>query len=121
MMTTQIRLAARVSLAFLWFFTAITSAFFGREIGLAVLANADITGGLASLLLYSGSAVDLLIALWLITTWQLKKCYLAQIMVIVVYTLLLSFIDPSFWLHPFGPLTKNLPIIVLLYMLYRSE
>ena len=35
----------------------------------------------------------------------------------MIYTVLLSVIDPAFWLHPFGPLTKNAPMLVLIWLL----
>jgi len=112
---------ARFALAFLWIFTALSSTYLSPEIGFEVLATAGIEGNIAKLCLYAGSALDLLIGLWLISAWQLKKCYLLQIIAILVYSILLSIIDPSFWLHPFGPLTKNLPILALLYALYATD
>ena len=36
-------------------------------------------------------------------------------------TLLASAIDPSWWLHPLGPLTKNLPIAAILLVLLQDE
>ncbi|WP_363323563.1 DoxX-like family protein [uncultured Psychrosphaera sp.] len=28
---------------------------------------------------------------------------------------------PEFWIHPFGPLTKNIPLLVMVYYLYTKE
>jgi len=120
-MSNNVVKLARFSLALLWIFTALSSAFFSPEIGFKVLANAGISGSIAKACLYAGSVLDLLIGLWLISRWQLKKCYLLQVIVIVINSLLLSIIDPSFWLHPFGPLTKNLPILALIYALYCAD
>lgn len=114
-------LAARFSLAFLWLFTAITSAFFAREEGLDILAGGGITGYLADFCLYSGSLLDAIIAIWLLLGKRLALCYLIQFWVVVVYSLLLTVIDANFWLHPFGPLTKNIPLLVLIYILLRHE
>ncbi|CAM3789615.1 DoxX-like family protein [Parendozoicomonas haliclonae] len=114
-------LAARWSLAFLWIVTALTSAFWGMEIGYEVLAKGGITGKLATLAIYSGSALDLVVGLWLLTGWRLKACYLIQLIVIISYSLLLTIIAPEFWLHPFGPLTKNIPILVMVFVLYRKD
>jgi uncharacterized protein YqjF (DUF2071 family) len=36
----------------------------------------------------------------------------AQIAALVVLPLLVSWQDPSLWVHPFGPMTKNVPILV---------
>ena len=110
-----------MSLSFLWIFTGITSAFFAPDVGYEILAKAGVTGSLASLCLYSGSALDVMIGVWILVGRGMKACYLLQMLLIVVYTILLSFIAPSFWLHPFGPVTKNLPLLVLIYILYSRE
>jgi len=119
--TIGINLAARLSLGFLWVFTGITSAFFARDIGYEVLANGGITGILATFSIFSGSVLDVAIGIWLLTGKKLKICYLVQMVVIALYTLLLSVIDPDFWLHPFGPLTKNIPLLVMIYYLHSKE
>jgi len=115
----KISLVARLSLGFLWFFTGITSVFFAKDIGYEVLANGGIKGNLATLSIYSGSFLDIVISFWLLSGKYLRNCYLIQIIVIVLYTLLLTAIEPNFWIHPFGPLTKNIPLLVMIYYLYQ--
>ena len=117
----KISLAARLSLSFLWFFTGITSVFFAKDIGYEVLANGGIKGNLATFSIYSGSFLDIVISFWLLSGKYLRNCYLIQIIVIVLYTLLLTAIEPNFWIHPFGPLTKNIPLLVMIYYLYQRE
>ena len=113
--------AARLSLSFLWIITGMTSMFFAKDIGYEVLAKAGMTGALANAAIVSGSVLDIAIGIWLLSRRHLRWCYVLQLAVITTYTLLLSFIAPSFWLHPFGPLTKNIPIGVLIVYLYRRE
>ena len=120
-MTVGVDLVARLSLCFLWLFTGITSVFFAKDIGYEVLAAGDIDGALASFSIYSGSILDLAIGIWLLIGKNLRACYLMQMVVITLYTLLLTVIDPSFWVHPFGPLTKNIPLLVMIYWLHRKE
>jgi hypothetical protein len=117
----NIYLAARLSLSFLWIFTGITSAFFSLEYSYELLENSGITGTLASFSIYSGSLLDVVIGVWLITGKRLKLCYQIQLLVVVLYSLLLTIIEPNFWVHPFGPLTKNIPILVMIYYLYTKE
>lgn len=106
--------SAKISLAFLWLFTGLTSLFFAPELGYQVLAKANITGMAAKISVYGGALLDIGLGLWLLSGWQIKICCLAQIATIIVYSLLLTLIDATFWLHPFGPLTKNIPIIILI-------
>jgi hypothetical protein len=35
------------------------------------------------------------------------------------YTAIMTACLPEFWLHPFGPLSKNLPILALLVLMWR--
>lgn len=117
-MRTQ--LFARLSLGFLWIFTGLTSAFFAKDIGYTVLASGGIEGHWADICIWLGSVTDFVIGVWLLSGWKLKPCYLIQIIVILAYTVLLTLIDPRFWLHPFGPLTKNIPLLVFIRFLYRE-
>ena len=113
--------AAKYSLAFLWIFTGITSIYFYPEIGYEILANANISGSLADIAVYSGGILDIVLGFWLITSFKTKLCCIVQISIISIYTILLTFIDPSFWLHPFGPITKNIPIVVLISLIMINK
>jgi hypothetical protein len=112
--------AAKYSVAFVWIFTGLTSVFFSPEIGFEILANANIIGSLAELAIYAGGILDIILGLWLLTSFKTKLCCIMQVGVIVIYTVLLTFIDANFWLHPFGPITKNIPIIVLIGYVFVS-
>lgn len=112
--------AIRFSLAFLWIFTAVTSLYFDPATGLTTLAQANIAGQTANLLLYAGSMLDWIIGFWLLSNKKQKLCCEIQLTTIIIFTLLLTLIDYSYWLHPFGALTKNIPIIILI-VIYRSE
>jgi hypothetical protein len=116
----RIEFIARLSLSFLWLFTAATSFWWARNIGYEVLATQNIHGDFANFCINVGSMLDAILGVWLLTQYQLRYCYLLQLILVTTYTLLLGLIAPEFWLHPFGPLTKNLPLIILLYLLYKS-
>lgn len=113
--------AAIYSLAFLWIFTGLTSIFFSPEIGYQILVGANINATLADISVIGGGALDIALGLWLLTSFRIKLCCLIQVAVIVSYTVLLTFIDASFWLHPFGPITKNFPILVLIIIVYSGH
>lgn len=119
---TQAKLykAAIWSLAFLWIFTGLTSVFFSPEIGYQILANANIDGGVADVCVYGGGVFDILLGFWLLTSIKIKLSCIIQVLTIVVYTVILTIMDASFWLHPFGPIIKNFPIIVLIAFVYHE-
>ncbi|MBS0287717.1 MAG: DoxX-like family protein [Proteobacteria bacterium] len=116
-----LELIARLSLSFLWVFTGITSIFIAPKIGYEILDQAHIKGALADICVLGGGVIDIILGIWLLTKFQLKLCYISQIFIIIAYTILLSFIAPEYWLHPFGPVTKNIPILVLTFFLYKQS
>ena len=117
----HIEFIARISLSFLWLFTAATSFWWGRNLGYDVLAQQGIQGEFADLCIDAGSLLDAAIGFLLLIGRRLKWCYALQIILITSYSVLLSLIAPESWLHPFGPITKNIPIIVLIFVLMKSE
>jgi hypothetical protein len=117
----DITLIARLSLSFVWLFTAATSFWWARDIGYEILAQQHIPDELADLCINAGSLLDAIIGFWLLSNYQLRWCYRIQILLILSYSLLISIIAPSFWLHPFGPVTKNIPILVLIFWLNHSN
>jgi len=118
--TNNQKLIAKLSLAFLWIFTGLTSLFFAPEVGYQILETGGVTGGFADFCLISGSLSDMMIGIWILTGIKERLCYQIQIFVITLFTVLLTVIDTSYWFHPFGPVTKNLPIVVLVWVYYSS-
>ena len=112
---------AKYSLAFLWISTGIVSTIISPEFGFDLLSRSNIDGLLAKVLVYGGSLVDILLGVWVISARTVRVCCLFQIAVIIVYSIFLTMIDASFWIHPFGPLTKNIPIIVLIGIVYQNK
>lgn len=108
------------SLSFLWIFTGITSIFLKPDLGFAILNQAGIVGNKANFLLYGGGILDILIGIWLLSTWRMKACHAVQFIIIIMFTVLTSLIAPDYWLHPFGPITKNIPILCLIGILYAQ-
>lgn len=111
---------AKFSLAFLWIFTGLTSLFFAPEIGYDILESGGVTGQLADFCVISGALVDIFIGLWVLSGKYQKLCAYVQASIILIFTILLTAIAPEFWLHPFGPVTKNIPVMVLIWLIYSK-
>ena len=120
-MSPTVYLSAKISLSILWVFTGVTSLVFAKDTGIEILLKGGFTLPLAETALHAGAMLDIGIGVWVLTHVRLTICYWAQLIVIATYTVLLSFIDPEFWLHPFGPVTKNFPIMVLIYLMCVHE
>jgi len=80
-----------------------------------------VEGSLADAAILCGSVVDIAIGLWLLCNWRLSWCFKIQLIIIASYTVLLTIIAPSFWLHPFGPLSKNIPLACFIFILLQDS
>ncbi|HEY4582839.1 MAG TPA: SDR family oxidoreductase [Lysobacter sp.] len=108
----------RVSLAIVFLVTAALSfGLYPVERSHTLLADAGLRGGMATLALYAGAVLDLALGLAMLLPTRRGGVYLAAIALILGYTAIISVALPAFWLHPFGPVLKNLPILAALVLL----
>jgi len=87
----------------------------------AMLARVGITGTFAPLALYGAAALDIAFGLGTLFLRNRRLLWIAQATLICMYTLTITVYLPEFWLHPFGPLAKNLPILAVIWLLYELE
>lgn len=115
----------RLALAAMWLGTAWVSLWgFPREGSHALLARMGLHGGLAEAALWSGALLDGLLGVAMLVLPRRRRVYQAQLLLMAGYTVLISLWLPEFWLHPFGPLLKNIPIaaaILALILLDRDH
>lgn len=117
-------LAARVAVALVWLVTAVLSLGVYPVAGsLALLAGVGLHGAVAYTALYGGALLDLAfgVATLVLRRRALRLAYLAQAVLILSYTAIITVALPGFWLHPFGPILKNLPMLALIGALYATE
>jgi hypothetical protein len=115
------RRLTRLTLAAMWLATgALSLSIYPQADSLGLLARVGLQGATALTTLYLAAALD--IALGLLTLFRPSKfLWQAQAMLIVAYTLIISLWLPEFWLHPFGPILKNLPVLMLLWLLNKYD
>ncbi|MGQ5523507.1 SDR family oxidoreductase [Chitinimonas sp. PSY-7] len=110
---------ARLVLAWLWIFTAWVS-YSQWQTGLALLAQMGLSVAWQPVALWAGIGVDTLMGL-LTLFWPNRLLWLGQIGLIVGYTAIVSLYLPEWWLHPFGPISKNLPVLLVLGLLHSMQ
>lgn len=111
----------RISLAAVWIVTGVLSlGIYPQQDSLGLLARIGILATPALAALYLGSTVDIVVGLMTLFAPS-KTLWLVQALIIIIYTLVISVWLPEFWLHPFGPILKNIPILTLLWLLYKNE
>ena len=117
-----VRPLLRLIIGFVWIWSGIVSAFlYPHLLALELLHEIGVPVGLDVPLLYFASFLDIGIGVLTIMGYRLQAMLSLQLLVIGVYTLLLTFLASYHWLHPFGPVLKNLPLMVSIFVLGRLE
>ena len=104
----------RLTLALVWIWSGFVSIFiYPLADSYQLLAATGITGVGAPIALYGLAMIDIALGLALLAAWQLRLIITIQIGIMLAYMLVIGLALPEFWLHPFGPVIKNFPLIVL--------
>jgi uncharacterized protein YbjT (DUF2867 family) len=112
----------RYSVALVWIATGIVSlGLFPVRSSYDLLARVGVSRALAPALLYGAALMDLAFGIATLLVERRRFVWLAQTSAIVLYTAIITAKMPEFWLHPFGPLLKNLPLIAAILVLYHLE
>lgn len=111
--------ALRLAMAMLWLITAYVSWFgWPQSESLAWLGACGVPPAWQGAALLGASLLDAAIGALLLLRprrwlWPLQGA------LVLGYTGVMSVCLPGFWLHPFGPLSKNLPLLVLMLVMWR--
>jgi uncharacterized protein YbjT (DUF2867 family) len=114
----------RVSLAFLWIWTGIVSlGLYPVADSLDLLARVGLQGPAGNVALYGAAALDLLLGVLTLAAparWR-GAVWASQLLLIGGYTVLITVFLPEYWLHPYGPISKNLPVMAAIALLWAME
>lgn len=112
----------KLSIAFIWLFTALCCLFFyPKTASYSLLAQIGVNELWQPILFYGASLLDASIGLALLLNIQAKKIGLLQLIIIVLYSGLLTWKLPSLWFEPFAPLAKNIPLLAAILVSIALE
>lgn len=112
----------RWSIAAVWIVTGIVSlGVYPVAESYALLARVGITGWAAPIALYGAALLDLAFGIGTLVMKRRRPLWLAQMALILGYTILITLHLPEYWLHPYGPILKNLPLLAALWLLFTFE
>ena len=112
----------RLAIAAVWIATAIVSAFlYPPADSYALLARTGIPETLRPPMLYGAALFDLLLGLGTLFLRRRRWLWRMQLALIGFYTIVIAFRLPEFLVHPYGPLTKNLPLLAAIWLLHELE
>lgn len=116
--------ALRYSLAFVWIATALFSFLLvDRELIIDLFLSAGIAHDthLQTLLFYSATLLDFILGFTFLINYRISLFGKIQIALTAFYTIFLGLSDPQWFFHPYGPLIKNIPLMVATYIVVRAE
>ncbi len=117
-----IRPLLRWVIGLVWIWSGLVSAWlYPQTLALELLHEVGMTAPWDVPLLYLASCLDIVLGILIIIGFRLRLLLYFSMLVIVIYTLLLSFLAPYHWLHPFGPVLKNIPLIITIFILNKLE
>lgn len=112
----------RFAVAVVWIVSGVVSlGLYPLHDSLALLARAGITGQAAPLALGAAALLDIALGIATLTLRRRRWLWDIQAAVILGYMGIVTLALPEFWLHPFGPIVKNLPLLVGIWMLRELE
>ncbi|MRW87463.1 NAD-dependent epimerase/dehydratase family protein [Pseudoduganella sp. FT26W] len=110
-----------LAMAALWLWTAAVSWFgWPHAESRTWLAACGVPAAAQEPVLLAASLADAAIGLLLLLRLR-RWLWAAQLALVGGYTAAMSAFLPAFWLHPFGPLSKNLPLLALMFLMWRAS
>ena len=80
-----------------------------------------LTGLLAPASVYTGAAIDAILGVLLLANWRPAFVGTLQIVVMLGYTALATIAVPAAWADPFGPLLKNIAVLLATFVMIALE
>jgi hypothetical protein len=112
----------RVTIALVWIWTgSVSLGLYPVELSLQLLERSGVPRGLQPLMLYGAALLDLALGIATLLLRRRRWLWLGQSALILLYSAIISVRLPEYWLHPYGPMIKNLPMLAAIYCLYLLE
>jgi hypothetical protein len=111
----------RGALAMLWLASGVVGLLQPTATVTAILAGLGIAGSAGIAVQWAACIIDMLVGVALILRWRPPLVAIAQIAIVLFYTAGLTWAQPALWADPFGPLLKNLPLLVAIAILAALE
>ena len=112
----------RLSIALLWIGTALASfGLFPVADSYVILAEVGVRAPFADLALFGGAAVNLALGAMLLVNVRVAAVGVVMLALLIFYSLVGLALPADYWLNPFAPILKNMPIGAALLALIAME
>ena len=106
----------RLALGLLWIGSGIIGLLQPMASVQQIGAAMGLGGGTSLAIASAASLLDIVIGSAVLFRRRPGLLAAIQLLVVFIYTIGLSVVEPSLWLDPFGPLLKNLPILIAILL-----
>lgn len=107
------------TVSFVWIWSGISSLISWTE-SMQLMNNIGASYSLSVWGILLGSFVDIILGISLLIYKNKRLTINLQLITMFAYMLILSIFAPEFWLHPYGVLIKNFPLIVLSFFVVKK-
>ena len=115
----HLHLLLRSAIAFIWLWTGIVVLFLAPvEESVALLPPLFNPAGFGAWLVRGTALFELFLGLVTLLGWRLRLWTAVQMVLVLAFTLIITLFLPEQWLHPFGPVSKNVPLLAATAVLY---
>jgi hypothetical protein len=112
----------RYSIALVWIVTAFVSVFaYPVQESYRLLERVGVAAAIAPFALYGAAVMDLALGVGVLVLRRRRWLWIVQAALILFYSAIITIRLPEFWAHPYGPLLKNVPMLVAIWLLYELE
>ncbi len=117
-----VRILLRIAIGFVWLHTGLISIFAVPSThSFGLLQQVGIPSQAAPLFLYGASLLDIALGLATLFAYRIQWIGGFQMMMIMGYSTIITLFLPEYWFQPFGPISKNLPLLVSTYIMMILE
>lgn len=113
-------LFALLAISFIWIWSGLSSLISWDQ-SYALMQEIGANHKMSVLFTLLGSFADVFLGIAVFWKKYRKQVIVLQMITMFVFMTILTIGAPHYWLHPFGVLSKNIPLIALSYYLYRNQ
>ncbi|RRS02530.1 epimerase [Aquabacterium soli] len=115
------RRVLHASLITVWLGTAVVSALEARGQSLQLMQQANVQHPIWQAIgIWGGIVLDAVLGVAMLLRPR-RATWIAALIAMGAMTVVATVLAPTLWLHPLGPLLKNLPIAAMLWVLISDE
>ena len=114
----------RASVALVFIVTGIVSfGVYPLTSSVELVVRTGAPASVAPWLVYAGAALDIALGVlvFVLPGRARRSLWRAQAALILAYSAIITWRLPEFWLHPYGPMLKNLPLLAAIWLLHEME